>query len=270
MLYIWPFFAFFSLPLLLPYLVALLDKAWAMLNFGRQEASQGLPPATTVPTRSKLLAAIYLLGTLLISLAIVRFNTVIHPFTLADNRHYMFYVFRYTIRRATWVRYALVVAYTISRWLVWGVFSGSAGETSVPARADEKQPTTSQEDRTFVPTSTAIIFLLATTLSLITAPLVEPRYFIIPWVIWRLLVPAWHLPKGAERGMSEAADKSNSIVVRRVLQYAREIDIRLVLETAWFVLVNLATIGTFLHKPYQWRAEDGTLLDEGRLQRFMW
>jgi alpha-1,2-glucosyltransferase len=26
----------------------------------------------------------------------------------------------------------------------------------------------------------------------------------------------------------------------------------------------------FLAKPFQWRAPDGSLLDEGRWQRFMW
>ena len=41
-----------------------------------------------------------------------------------------------------------------------------------------------------VPTSTALVLFLTTCLSLMTAPLVEPRYFILPWVMWRLLVMA--------------------------------------------------------------------------------
>ena len=56
--------------------------------------------------------------------AIVHFNTIIHPFTLADNRHYMFYVFRYTIRRPGLTRYLLVIAYTLSRLVVWDRLAG--------------------------------------------------------------------------------------------------------------------------------------------------
>jgi alpha-1,2-glucosyltransferase len=88
--------------------------------------------------------------------------------------------------------------------------------------------------------------------------------------MWRLLVPAWYLPAGAEGSIDQAASKSNNELVKNVLSYARQTDVRLLLETAWFLIVNLVTISIFLLKPYQWRAEDGTLLDEGRLQRFMW
>lgn len=272
MLYIWPFFAFFSLPLLLPHFVAIIDNFSAMLNWSRKTPAKDPATTTTTPKLSMILAGIYVLGTVAISFGIVHFNTIIHPFTLADNRHFMFYVFRYTIRRATWIRYALVAAYTASRWLVWGTLSGSATEASATsAKAKGGQAMADLQDgKTAVPTSTAIIFLLATTLSLITAPLVEPRYFIIPWVMWRLLVPAWYIPAGADGGVVQAASMSSNKLVKTVLNYARQTDVRLVLETAWFLLVNLTTIGIFLLKPYQWRAEDGTLLDEGRLQRFMW
>ena len=109
-----------------------------------------------------------------------------------------------------------------------------------------------------IQTSATLVFLLATSLSLVTAPLVEPRYFIIPWVIWRLNVPAWR-PGPISR-----------ILPKRLADVVDGIDIRLVFETLWFLAINFITGYIFLKKPYEWRAADGTILDEGRLQRFMW
>ncbi|KAH8173497.1 DIE2/ALG10 family protein [Sarocladium implicatum] len=280
MLYIWPFFAFFSLPLLLPYAFSLLDRL--LITF-RPSAQKGSTKKTkAVSHKSKIpasmwltaLNALYVLGTILFSVAIVRYNTIIHPFTLADNRHYMFYIFRYTIRRASSIRYGLVLGYTISRWLIWGLLSGPPNIPAVAPSKDSKvdaaQGKISQESsKMIVTTSTAIIFLLATSLSLITAPLVEPRYFIIPWVIWRLLIPAWHVHSFAsspEGGLISASANDRGFLGKAV-HFAQQYDVRLILETSWFLLVNGATIAIFLLKPYQWRDEHGTLLDEGRLQR---
>ena len=260
---------------------------------------------------------IYILATILLSVAIVKFNTIIHPFTLADNRHYMFYVFRYTIRRSAWIRYALVMVYTISRWMIWGTLRGCTqwfeepgivcsmnhsytlerpcGFVCHPFTHNSGRPQSStpspgafgieseeiraekqaQVDRALrddplvystepVSTSTTLIFLLTTTLSLITAPLVEPRYFIIPWVIWRLLIPAWRFHEH-RRTPRKFGPRLGSLV-----DFFQHYDLRLVLETVWFVAINLGTIYIFLFKPYQWKAVNGTLLDDGRWQRFMW
>lgn len=381
MLYIWPLFAFFSLPLLLPYALPVLNILGGIVDalgfmFTRpqppspptsDEAPVG-PPRSPSPasamSKSKgrvvrsgtsrrpswyerydtrqsqlspalklvsnvldakiILWPIYLLTTVIFSVAIVKFNTIIHPFTLADNRHYMFYVFRYTLRRATWIRNILILPYTLSRWMIWGTTAGcsmwfhygGSDECSAsyyrldtnratpftnnpfwinltdaqqprgehlgnppPQSAEEiAQAKQAMEDKYArdplafsvepIPTSTALIFLIATTLSLITAPLVEPRYFIIPWVVWRLLVPAWrahdHQPMSVFRGLSRHPR------IGWVVRFSQRYDARLILETVWFIVINVVTGYIFLFKPYQWRAEDGTLLDEGRLQRFMW
>ncbi|EGU81907.1 hypothetical protein FOXB_07565 [Fusarium oxysporum f. sp. conglutinans Fo5176] len=267
-----------------------------------------------------ILWPLYLLATIVLSLAIVRYNTIIHPFTLADNRHYMFYIFRYTIRRASWIRYALVVPYTLSRWMTWGtvagcsrfftihtracsVYGNGTGNppflshpmvtnvgfsprqtyTPFPTEITENSQDTSKDQElskaleddpllaSVIPasTSTGLIFLLATTLSLMTAPLVEPRYFIIPWVMWRLLVPAWRLHDHG--GYSDIASRlSNHPKTRPLFEFFQHYDLRLIIETFWFIAVNVATGYIFLTKPYIWKAEDGTVLDDGRLQRFMW
>jgi alpha-1,2-glucosyltransferase len=350
MLYIWPLFAFFSLPLLLPAALQLLSGLARLLT-GRQpeaqiserkdfqpksktagatkKSSHSLSKQSNTSSALKFTATIlsrmniwglYVLATVVLSVLIVKFNTIIHPFTLADNRHYMFYVFRYSIRRSQAIRVALVLPYTLSRWLVWGALSGcpepvsedgasdcsahyiklnsspfvshplwivkkpddvrqtdspyppALRETSAQSQKTEENP---MEDGPLacsvepVSTSTAIVFLLTTTLSLVTAPLVEPRYFIIPWVIWRLLTPAWRLHDHAGF-VSRLRPLGTKGYLGAPLEFFRRYDLRLILETIWFVVINVVTIYIFITRPYQWRAEDGTLLDEGRWQRFMW
>ncbi|KID97897.1 Alpha-1,2 glucosyltransferase alg-10, partial [Metarhizium majus ARSEF 297] len=364
LLYIWPFFAFFSLPLLLPHVVPILDIARNVLRSlsqSGQRAGSSQPSKTSRSKRpegskardtrgaasqaaletpslgspspalrtadfifnSKFIPwIIYTLLTFVVSTAIVKFNTIIHPFTLADNRHYMFYIFRYTIRRGSLIRFMLIIPYTISRWMVWGTLAGcadwilSSNRELCSARynVNEPAPYTSHplwiawgtkktqtnveypQDMSLVPsssastdgelrgtveddpllvsaeptsTSTGLIFLLATTLSLMTAPLVEPRYFILPWVMWRLLVPAWRVHDHAHTN-SLFEGVAPRPIVGKTREVLKRYDVRLVLETLWFVAINVATGYIFLMKPYVWKDEQGRNLEDGRLQRFMW
>ncbi|KAM0522561.1 hypothetical protein ACHAPE_002153 [Trichoderma viride] len=317
-LYLWAFFGFFSLPLFVPYAILAIDAIRSVFISRKdkdepKKSNVASQPALSLPLKfftfvlnNRLLWPVYLAATFVLSGLVVRFNTIIHPFTLADNRHYMFYVFRYTIRRAPWIRYFLILPYTISRWLVWGTLSGctnwipgthkddcsayyhssrpspftcdpfvvadvgaSSSRSSQETKNDIKQDPLSFSTEP-VPTSTGLIFLLATSLSLITAPLVEPRYFIIPWVIWRLLVPAWRLHDHQEGENSLFDGASSTSLWGKFVNFCRGYDVRLVLETIWFFLINLITGCIFLFKPYVWKAEDGSILDGGRLQRFMW
>jgi alpha-1,2-glucosyltransferase len=305
MLYIWPLFAFFSAPLLLPSAVSAILRPVRYLrsllniSYGRSSSRW-----------SSVLTATSTLLTILLSLAVVRYNTIIHPFTLADNRHYMFYVFRYTILRSPSVRLALVAAYTLCRWLAWDALAG--GNTLGPKKpsqtdlvfnnkknSNNKEAGTNPdpgpnrvEDTLAVSptspppprTSTALLWLLATALSLITAPLVEPRYFILPWVFYRLLVPPWpsSSSSSSEEGAGSGSGTSGSGKKTRRHGSAhegrwwwkesveRQVDVRLVLETVWFLAVNAGTMYVFLFKPFYWRGKDGEVLDGGRVQRFMW
>lgn len=264
MLYIWPFFAFFSAPLLLPSLLPFI-LAPLHLFYGSSQQKPAEKPLV-VQMISKFYYIPYILGTVILSLAIVKFNTIIHPFTLADNRHYMFYIFRYTILRSIRLRYLLVAGYTLSRWLVWNTLAGSPAEIPGAPPAEGKAKPTQGKGNSVVhasssspPTSTSLFWLLATTLSLITAPLVEPRYFILPWVFWRLLVPSW----------SPAADIESYIPSLRWIRKLK-VDPRLALETVWFLVINLGTMYMFLFRPFYWKTPDGELLDGGKVQHFMW
>ena len=286
MLYIWPLFAFFSAPLLLPFL------PWPVSLKPRPSTSGGIQERSKTQNPQKWYAAYLSIAgyasLILAALAIVHFNTIIHPFTLADNRHYMFYVFRYTILRGQWVRYALAPAYILCWSICWKALGGyqpsrdiadsGREDTRKQTRESEKPRTKSvkiKESHTDAvlsinpPTlSTALLWLLATALSLITAPLVEPRYFIMPWVFWRLLAPAWptYIPLVSSRRSEDAPGH----LVESLLSIGQRFDLRLFVETAWFLAVHLATAYMFIARPFYWRAGDGSLLDGGRIQRFMW
>lgn len=297
MLYIWPFFAFFSAPLFLPSVISIISNP---LRLFRSPAPNN-SPAGKAQSRARWSTYVnipYTLLTMAISLAVVRYNTIIHPFTLADNRHYMFYVFRYTILRSNLVRLALVVPYTLCRWLAWDQLAGSpATNRAVSGNASDKHPSppsgtlddakrepietgdltllSSPFSTSSLPphTSTALLLVLTTTLSLVTAPLVEPRYFILPWVFYRLLMPSstWPWRKGKESGSGKSRGEGGKRGWRRwVAEIGQDIDLRLVLETVWFMVVNLVTMYMFLFRGFYWRRENGEVLDGGRMQRFMW
>ncbi|KAI1426398.1 DIE2/ALG10 family-domain-containing protein [Xylaria sp. FL1777] len=297
LLYIWPFFTFFSAPLFIPQLLNSAIAAYRILRSrtGQQFSAGYLNRLSLVHLA---ITALVSSGALAVALLIVRFNTIVHPFTLADNRHYIFYVFRYSILRAWWIRYALAPVYIVCAWLCWVVLQGS--EASRPAQENwirspftpisPKIPSSShpntrrgvssqpqalakaEAELESPPTSTVLILFVATTLSLMTAPLVEPRYFILPWVFWRLLVPATSISSLSPPPRTSAAG-TDTKEPKRFIQGSkgRSTDVHILLvETAWFVLINAVTMYVFVTRPFYWRAPDGTLQDEGRVQRFMW
>lgn len=314
MLYIWPFFAFFSAPLFVPQLLSRAIMAYQTLT---SRAYQQSPTGLLNHVSSIHLATTALVsyGALAVALLIVRFNTIIHPFTLADNRHYVFYVFRYSILRAWWARYALAPVYVVCAWMCWDVLRGfgvshpaaqekwirspfitTAGPNIPPSghSATIEKASSARGNKTTVgaeaeaeaeagptppPTSTVLLLLLTTTLSLVTAPLVEPRYFILPWLFWRLLVPATNSipsPSSSPSQQASAPGSSNTSQLKEPRQGSDQSSSSssyfptLFLETAWFLLINAATMYVFVTRPFYWRAPDGTLQDEGRVQRFMW
>ncbi|KAK0715290.1 DIE2/ALG10 family-domain-containing protein [Lasiosphaeris hirsuta] len=285
MLYIWPFFAFFSAPLLIPSFLSLLEAPLRLVTKSAKIPSKPtltqpllkpeepekplIPGITDLLFVKRIYYIPYILGTVLLSLAVVKFNTIIHPFTLADNRHYMFYVFRYTILGSVKLRYLLSTPPhdqspldppPTTRLRKHPPPSKSKTTvTTTPTPTPTPPPPTPSTSSP--PTSTALLWLLATTLSLVTAPLVEPRYFILPWVFWRLLVPAWKPAAGAGKDLPGLG---------RVYQLGQSIDLRLGLETVWFLAINVGTMYMFLFRSFYWRDADGEVSDGGRVQRFMW
>ncbi|KAL2061583.1 hypothetical protein VTL71DRAFT_6960 [Oculimacula yallundae] len=272
MLYIWPLMAFFSAPLIVPVGVAFLQRLLRLLRL----------PLFPRLVWQYLLVGFYMGVALVVTLLIVKFNTIIHPFTLADNRHYMFYVFRYTILKHSLIRYILAPLYLICGYLVYLTLGTQSSNPSDALRYKKSSKDSDDDDddddddmlsqsngvtETESPTTSFVLILLATTaLSLITAPLVEPRYFIIPWVIWRLNVPSLpalaHSPK--PQSIKRGGDLSDSIASWIKFWGWQGHDYRLWLETAWFLVINAVTGYMFLHRGFEWKQEPGNV------QRFMW
>ncbi|OJD16841.1 hypothetical protein AJ78_03031 [Emergomyces pasteurianus Ep9510] len=252
MLYIWPYFIFFSWP------IFFVPFATAML---RQRNLKVLPSITT--------AAIFIP----LMLITVHLNTIVHPFTQADNRHYVFYVFRILLRHPL-IKYVATPVYFVCGWAVLSTF----GATSPPPLATytttaantTRQATQKPQSKTLNSTSNTmgkqqmesphsrlsfvLVWLIASSLSLITAPLVEPRYFLIPWVIWRLHI---RLPSTPIAGLSNESGRDKRRA--RLLYY-----LPLLLETMWYIVINVVTGYVFLYKGFEWPQEPGLV------QRFMW
>lgn len=62
----------------------------------------------------------------LISVLVVRYYTLTHPYLLADNRHYPFYLWRRVIDRSTYSRYLLVPGYVFAAYVVADAMRGSS------------------------------------------------------------------------------------------------------------------------------------------------
>jgi alpha-1,2-glucosyltransferase len=132
--------------------------------------------------------------------------THVHPFLLADNRHYTFYVWRYFLSKF-WIRLLLIPVYFIAITMIFVRLA---------------------ETKSFL---WLLMFSGSTALCLIPSPLIEFRYYVIPFMIMRLQL------------------KPSTSSIR--------------MEIIFFSIVNAITIYLFLYRPFEWKHESGT-------QRFMW
>jgi alpha-1,2-glucosyltransferase len=271
LLYLWPYLVFFSWPFAYQHLIRV-----PLTFLARLPIMADLEHFLLFKRRA-LLPRILVLG-LFVALALlsVRFNTLIHPFTLADNRHYIFYVFR-ILRHKWWIRYAATPAYIACAWLSIQALGSAPQDRTKPSGPRDPTPSKEQNAKTasrgsprrLLPlpdttqsanTSFLIIWLLTTTLTLISAPLVEPRYFILPWIFFRLHLPLSHPQQGRSAGEKQDSMRNASLVTKLWTQH----DKRLWLETLWFAVVNAVTMWLFLHRGFEWEQEPGNV------QRFMW
>lgn len=263
-LYLWPLITFFSAPLLIP----------AGISFFRRLNYQISRHVFISISRSNLQSTLHITGGLILCLATIKYNTIIHPFTLADNRHYMFYIFRYTILRHPAIRFLLAPIYAVCSALVYKSLCLTAPDiqkrkysSSLLVRPSEvpKQDKSTERIPITPTVSFAIILFSATTLSLVTAPLVEPRYFITPWVLWRLNIPM-NVSKELVSKSNTSGLRTNNLVFTALNKSKSNMRHNkwLWLETTWLILINLITGFIFLHKGFEWPQEPGNV------QRFMW
>lgn len=237
----WPYIAFFSSPLMLRPLFQIL-ATFVPARFIEHPTRTGFSNRTP-KYHGFLLPCVFMVG----AFAAVHLNTIIHPYTLADNRHYVFYVFA-IFRRHPALRYLVVPIYYTCAWLSWQCIAGTpnSGE-ALRRRRENARPTSDEIGCSPCQISFITIWLITTGLSVITAPLVEPRYFIVPWIIWRLHVPS--------RPASLKTSRSFAV---------NGYDVRLGLETVWLLAINAAIIYLFVYRGFTWPSEPG------KTQRFLW
>lgn len=125
--------------------------------FNITNSLQRLKPSLLYIKNHKLLT-ILLTATFLI---IIHYNTLVHPYLLADNRHYIFYVWNRLYGRYVWFKYAAAPIYILSIFLIKSGLS-------------------------HLRDSYKLMFWLAVILSLCPQRLLELRYFLIPFVLFRL------------------------------------------------------------------------------------
>ncbi|KAF3052505.1 glucosyltransferase [Didymella keratinophila] len=239
MLYIWPYVALFSAPILVGPLFTCVVHMLPT-HLGARLGVKRNSSYTIFPSLSQ--AVLFTAAGLLA----VHYNTIIHPYTLADNRHYVFYVFRLLLRHPA-LKYLAVPVYYVCFWLTIQSLAHPTADSEIKNVTLEAKPPREAEKITKSPAriSFIVIWLLTTTLSVVTAPLVEPRYFIVPWIIWRLHVPY--------------SPTTISIAGRTYTA-----DLRVVVETVWLVAINQVLQHIFLYRTFTWPSEPGNV------QRFLW
>jgi alpha-1,2-glucosyltransferase len=136
-----------------------------------------------------------------------------HPFLLSDNRHFVFYIWRRTIKYHPVAKYLAVPIYYAAGWLVLETISYS-------------------QSLLFV-----LGFITCTALTIVPSPLLEFRYFVLPYLFWRL-----HISPAV----------SNNTKWRGISEYL------------WYEMINLTTLWIFVAKPFEWDSEPG------KVQRFIW
>lgn len=149
-----------------------------------------------------------LLISCLIFICCVYFFTFQHPYLLADNRHFTFYIWRRWFLRHPYCKYVTIILYIIALQLFSQMME-------------------------HIPRALTFLYILGTAAVLVPAYLLEPRYFIVPYIFWRLSYPEQRIPV-------------------------------IILELIYEFLINAAVLYVFLYWPFEWLHEPGVK------QRFMW
>lgn len=150
-----------------------------LLYFGAINLCAGFPSSVAASTArwpmwSHLVAAAAL--TTLSTVLVLR-GTIVHKYLLADNRHYPFYIWKKFLGRGWWARYVPVPVYAL------GLYSTAIGVYGADRSGSHSSSPTLKLLRAFG-------LLVAVSLVLIPSPLLEPRYFITPFVMAQLQAPS--------------------------------------------------------------------------------
>lgn len=148
----------------------------------------------------------YLSITAAMILAVYR-CTYVHPFLLADNRHIVFYIWQRVFMRHEYVKFILIPGYIFAGWSI---------RDSLSHKSELWQ----------------LVFFICLLAATIPQQLLEFRYFIIPYLIYRL-----------------------NLSMRSYLH--------IITEFILYSVVNIGVLYLFLHKPFYWP-------NSPEEQRFLW
>ncbi|OAY24834.1 dol-P-Glc:Glc(2)Man(9)GlcNAc(2)-PP-Dol alpha-1,2-glucosyltransferase isoform X2 [Manihot esculenta] len=138
----------------------------------------------------------------------VHFFSIAHPYLVADNRHYTFYLWRKVIKAHWLMKYLLVPFYVYS----WSSIFNILGKV---------------RQKVWV-----LAYFLATAAVLVPAPLIEFRYYTIPFYLFIL---------------HSHVDDNESWIAMGLM----------------YLVINAFTMVMFLFRPFHWNHEPG-------VQRFIW
>eukprot|EP01116_Phalansterium_solitarium_P018084 TRINITY_DN4652_c0_g1_i1.p1 TRINITY_DN4652_c0_g1~~TRINITY_DN4652_c0_g1_i1.p1 ORF type:complete len:496 (+),score=72.97 TRINITY_DN4652_c0_g1_i1:82-1569(+) len=193
--------------------------AWLVLDLGSSATSarrlcRQLLASVRQDRASAGWSALLLLLTLAAAVVAVDRFSEPHPYLLADNRHYTFYLWKNFFARWPLVKRALLPVYGFAFWIM------------------HDQLRHSQQPRLV-----AAAFWLCTAAVLWPAPLVEFRYYIVPWLVFRLLTT----------NNTPASGCWSLTVWVQLIVYAS---------------MNAVIVFVFLYRPFRWPS--------GETARFMW
>lgn len=96
--------------------------------------------------------------------------TTAHPYLLADNRHYTFYIWQRTYQRYSWFKYSMIPIYYAFIWLI---------ASRLQLALSKRMPNSSHAVRSLW----ILAFFGFTAATLIPSALLEFRYFIVPFTL---------------------------------------------------------------------------------------
>ncbi|KAG2334980.1 hypothetical protein Bca4012_000089 [Brassica carinata] len=154
--------------------------------------------------QNRPLSLLLTLVALIAGFASVHFFSLAHPYLLADNRHYPFYLWRKIINAHWLMKYVLVPVYVYSWFSILSLLEKSRRKIWV------------------------LVYFLATCTVLVPTPLIEFRYYTIPFYIFML----------------QSCVRNSGCATW-------------LLTGTIFVCVNVFAMGMFLFRPFKWSHEDG-------------
>lgn len=150
--------------------------------------------------------------------------TVVHPFLLADNRHYTFYIYK----RIFLLNYSSYFLAPIYHFAIWNTVTCLASANNNPSLG----------------WVSVLAYFFSICLTVIPSPLFEPRYYIVPLVIFKIYCS----PEVDDLFW----DKRDNFNYRQILDFA------------WLNTVNIVTMAVFFTYEFRWLSEPTNI------QRIIW